>query len=402
MVKKGLIFDSVVLSVLWCLFALNLWLLFTHFHDAAQQFSAQAISIINGRWDVNFYDTQDMVFYQGKTYWHQGVFPSLILIPLLFVFPELPAQGYLQITALFLSMYLSFALARRFLKSVITAQYVMLALCMGSMYVGLWTFTSSWFYAQVIAFCLAMLFVHEWFSARRFLLLGIYASLIYLTRPTALFVLILPVFYVIDLLSRRSRETVASFVSPGIMFAIPVVLCLVFQWYVNFAKFNDPFFNAYKYNNVLEFSNVLRSYGMFSPVHLPMNIYWYFFASVMPVFNADGTFMFPYIRFDTTGLSLLLVAPFFFYSLRTFYFRRSDIYAIWIAVGSCFLMLLSYFGTGWQTFGPRYAMDAMPLLYILTLYAFQKSGLGQNAKLLVLISAGFNTYLLFGYRVFLI
>lgn len=363
------------------------FLFFQNFPTPFIHFADQANSFLSGRLDLTLMDGHDAVIKDGKLYWPQGPFPSVLLMPLIPRIGPWSSQGAVQAILVVALAFLLFRLAR--LKGYVRedALYLAAAFLGGSVFVGLWTDPKSWFFAQVVAVVVSVAVLYEWETSRRLWLVGLGVGLVVATRPLAAGFLLV---FLVSLWRRRVSWTAfAKIILPLICIGAALL------WF-NAIRFGDPLDNGYQTNNLGPDSEPYRAMGIFSLKHLPSNAYWYFLASVEPVTDLvrPARLIPPYVSYNDWGLSILLISPFFLYALRTLRTGEWEERIAWVVIGGTLAMLLLYFNTGWRSFGPRYTADFLPLLYMLLLSAFPGRRLSGWHKTLVVLSVAFNAYLL--------
>ncbi len=350
-----------------------------------QLFSIQAQSFVSGRLDIP--QNLDAVYINGKYYWPQGPFPSLILIPFQLIFSPNFNQIIMQPFLVIILAILLYRLARlkKFLpKSALLLTYVFL---FGSQIIGIITEPCYSFFAHVITLVLLTAILLEFESNKRPVILGLLLSAILSTRPTAGFVFI-PIIYHFYKNSGKDRTiNIASFMSPI------VTTILLLLWF-NQIRFQNPLDNGYAINNIGNYLDVLRKEGIFSIGHIPSNFYYYFLISIQPIIARSTNLVFPFFTYNSVGLSLFIVAPFFLYSLKSLSNKNITIKLYWFAILITLLLLLSYYSPGWVQFGPRFLSDIMPILYLLLLNSFNSSKLSTKHQIIILLSSLINIYLL--------
>jgi len=221
---------------------------------------------------------------------------------------------------------------------------------------------NSWFLSHILTTTCLLLALDESLVTRRNVLLGVWLGAAFLTRVTAVFAL--PYFlYVMWHEGRLNAKTIAQ-CAVGLMPALAF-----FLWY-NFARFGSAFETGYAHAVVGSpaLADAL-SYGLFSPAHIPKNLFALFLATPQPVPGWDAPILqFPYILPSGWGLSIFFTTPVFVYALRA-HLRDARVVGAWLAVVATLIPLLTYYGIGWRQFGYRYALDFYPFLFIPTALA---------------------------------
>lgn len=377
-----LYFLSLLLLILAILGAI---FIFTHnFNTPYQHFTQQAVSFIHGRTDIPQPD-HDASFVNGKYYWVEGPFPSVLLMPFVAISPIIFHQGSLQLLLILVSIFLLIKLSLvkgfNFLNSI----FLSCVFLLGSTVVGLIVDPKSWFYAQVVAITFLLGLIYEFETRRRWWLIGILEGCLIATRPTAGFI----IFYLLIWIALQKSSFRNKF-SQLLQLAIPIGLSLIGLFALNYSRFGNIFDNGYGSNDIGGYLEPLRQMGMFSLSHIPANLYYYFLESVEPVLKNSQNLVFPFIKYNGWGLSFFLVSPFFIYAFK----GLKKYKLLWLVVGITLLNLLTYYAPGWVQFGPRYTADFMPVLFLILLQTLNGK-LTQSQKLIISLSCFFNIYLLF-------
>lgn len=365
------------------LFALNLNTPWEHFSDQSQ-------SYLKGRLDVTplIFDQHDYTLVNGKYYWPQGPFPAVLLMPFQAIFGPNFEQGVMQGILFFTLIVLLYSLL--IVKKIDSQSSIFLicAFIVGSPIVGIIIDPKSWFYAQIVAVVLLLALLLELETNRRWLILGVLEGALIATRPTSGFI-----FLALFILLITQKTNLKPKIKQGLLFFAPIILSAVSLLWFNYLRFGDPLDNGYQTNNVGSFISPLRDIGLFSTQHIPSNFYYYFLISVQP-FKNGAHLIFPYIKYDVWGLSLLLVAPFFIYAFKSLKNLTTYTTLLWITVGITLITQLMYYAPGWYQFGPRYTADFLPILFVLLLYGLNSHKITLTQKIVICLSSLFNLYLL--------
>lgn len=215
------------------------------------------------------------------------------------------------------------------------------------------------------------------------LLAGAFFGLAMLARGI---VILIGLFFLIVFLLRARRaaadsspdgrggwsRTLRVFMPRAVLFGLPILAALGVQGWYNYARFGDV------RNSGLELQiysggnpGLLRKYqqhGLLSPHYLRTNAYYYFLCANFPRGN-DG------LRYhDLEGNSLFLVMPPMLYLFLAWRRARAFALALLAGIVPLLVVLMLYFNTGFSQFGPRYLLDAMPLLILL-------AGIGMRGRL---------------------
>ncbi|MDO8577124.1 MAG: hypothetical protein Q7R82_02150 [Candidatus Daviesbacteria bacterium] len=363
-------------------------LVYTHVPTRnCQLFSIQAQSFIEGRLDIP--KSVDAVFKNGKYYWPQGPFPSIILIPFHLIFGPQFNQTIMQPLLIIILATLLYRLARikNFQpKSSLSLAYAFL---FGSQTVGIITEPCYSYFAHIITIILLTATIIEFESKKRPLIIGILLSAAIATRLSVGLIFIPVIYYYWHLKNPFKQKAITI-----MLFILPVILIAVALLWFNQIRFQNPFDNGYASNNVGDYLNGLRSGGVFSLQHVPSNFYYYFLAPVQPVISKSDNLVFPFLTYSPFGLSFLIVSPFFLYALKTLRYKQTLLRLYWFVIFITLIILLSYYSAGWAQFGPRFLSDIMPMLYLLLLNGLNPPKLSNYQKSFIFLSSLFNIYLI--------
>lgn len=347
------------------------------------QFSQQADSFLAGRLDI--VNQLDTVYVNGKYYWHQQPLPSIILLPFKLFWSKFD-QSNMQIILTILLIILLYRLIKTKNLPLLDNLYLMVVFICGSPILGLILNPSSWYYAQLVAVTLLVGLILEMETKYRPFVMGLSVALIAATRPQALLITIAIIYKLV----KTNHKNILNNLS---IFFLPVAITVFALLWFNYIRFNSIFYNAYQTNQVGGFMSSFRNLGFFSIQHLPTNFYYYFLISVNPVTDqTEANLIFPYITYSAWGISLILIAPFFLYALKTIICKIWEIRIYWIVIGLNLIFLMLYFAPGWVQFGPRYSADFLPLLFLLLLKQLKKP-LSLKQQIIIMVSSVFNLYL---------
>ena len=368
----------------------------------SQQYSLLAQAFIHGH--LNFLQSiggagQDPVFYHGKIYWSEGMFPAILLMPFVYIFSVFHAffyQNYLQWLIALGVWWLVFKLARSLNYTSENSALLAFAFTVCSVFIGVASASASWYFAQVVTTFLLFWSLYEYFTHKEhnWRLIGIICGLSLLTRPTAAPILI---FYLLEAI--RLNKNWPKRIQIFLRLCLPVAGALMLMGLYNFLRFHSPFHTAYKDQVLFPMSLASESQGLFSYVHIPSNLYAFLFSTPTPVLRsaATWTLKFPFIKSNPYGMSIFITSPYFIY-LFTRKFSKFDKQSrnLLIAALISAILILSYFGIGLTQFGYRYSLDFLPELFMvfMIVYKKHKSELSRGMKVLISGSGILNLYLL--------
>jgi hypothetical protein len=218
----------------------------------------------------------------------------------------------------------------------------------------------DWHLAHALALGAMLLALWEFLGRNRPVVVGAFAAMAILSRPTTALTCL---FFVFPLLGRRHLKALRR------LSICPVIAIFLLALY-NVARFGSPV--DFGYSDMLltgEGGRLMETYGQFHAAFVPRNLFWYFIAP--PVVRPDHAF--PWLGFDPRGLSLFIATPALIYCFVGAWrqWRRPIVRHAAFAIGLCLVPLLLYFNTGYWQFGHRFSMDYLPMLLVLVV-----SGMG--------------------------
>jgi hypothetical protein len=392
---REIILFMIPLTLLGTLFILGFSL------EGSQQFSLLAQAFLHGQ--TNFLHPigglgQDPVLYNGKIYWDEGPFPALILLPFVSLFSLFHLfffQGYIKWLLMLGIVYFVYRIARILSYSKEDSWILMFGFTLGSVFVGVAGVSSSWFFAQIVTTFLLLWSLYEFYTRKRWWLLGLICAFMLATRPTAAAIII---FFGLELWALKHRRVtkiklLAALIAP----AIGAVMLLGLY---NFVRFHSALNDGNTYQLLYPASANARAYGIFNPIHIPTNFYSAFLSAPLPVMKSAGSWILkaPYLENNEYGISLFVTSPYMLY----FFTKKWSTYGaparrlLFATAVSC-LGVLSYFGIGLDQFGYRYSLDFFPGLFVVFMIIYKAnhpSSLSRGMKFLLLGSGVINFYLM--------
>jgi hypothetical protein len=369
--------------------------------DGLQQYSRLAGAFLDGRLDLGpgLERIDEPSHYRGRDYLPLGPAPAVLLVPFVAAARALETtflQGWLGFPLAGAACGVAFLLARRLGFSREDAFLLAFAFGLASPFVGVAALPISNYFAHVVVSGCLLLALHEFFGRRRFVWIGVCLGLALGSRlsaglGTAFFLAAIA----LDAapLARKARSAVALLA--------PVAAVAVLLLLYNEARFDDPFETGYAFQQVPDPVQLrARSFGLTSPVHVPGNLYYALLRLPEPVF-AEGTrsvMVFPWLRPDPWGMSLLVTSPWLLILLRL---PRSDAVPR-LLIGTSVLVaggLVFTWSMGYAQFGYRFALDFLPFLWTaLALGVRARHGaLPPGFRALVVASAAVTLWLLLAF-----
>lgn len=375
------------------------FLLVNFFQFTDQQYSLLARSFLEGK--LFFIDVlgghiiYDSVTYGGHYYWPLGPFPSILLMIPVFLFEKINLffyQGYLNFLLSGVIFWLVYIISKKIGFTGRARVWLGFTFIAASSVLGTSLISSSWYIAHTVTLVLILLALYEYYSTRRYYLIGIYFGLVAMTRLTAGLGII---FFILTILFLE-KTNLSIKAKKLFQLSLPFIISLGLLMLYNNMRFNDLFEQGYSSQIISGILANNRDFGLLNLIHLPGNLYYLFLSGPLPVFlNSDVKILkFPFIAMNPWGMSILLTSPYLAY---LFFHRYKDRLAIllWITILVIAIPLLLYYGIGYNQFGYRYALDFWPFLFLLFMLTYKQnnSELSLRIKILFLVSAFFNLYL---------
>ncbi len=266
-----------------------------------------------------------------------------------------------------------------------------------------------WYAAQVVATSLVLLYLLFGLEARRPFLAGCMLALAFMSRPTTL---LLSVMFGVEALrisrrrTRRTDEDVHSEApdesSPGLatawmwlkdvrwgialskiaVFSIPILVVGGIAAWHNYERFGDPLEFGHTYLQIYWRTRIER-WGLFNYHYFGRNLA-VALASV-PWFSAHA----PYITVSRHGLALWVTTPNLLWALWPKQLTAQQV-ALWAGLLPVAIMNLMYQNSGWVQFGYRFALDYLPLAFVLI--ALGRRRFGPLFWCLVIVSVAVNSF----------
>ena len=320
--------------------------------------------------------TADLIFRDGHPYMPFQPFPGLLLMPLVAL------AGLQQAIALESLVNAAITGAGAALAWVLIGRYgvrrsgdrlaLTMLFCFGTV---VWNITERggvWHTAELVAAALTLGALIEARAERpRPWVLGILGGAAFLTRSTMLFAL--PYYAWVAAGSptdaagfRRAIRTGTRPVAE--LTAVVVPFAVATLWYDQ-ARFGSPFETGYGLATLPPFLEALRQQGLFSPVHIAMNLD-YLFLRMPTILPAS-----PWLTPDKLGMSVLFTSPALVVGLRSLADSRQA-RVLGLAGLAVLMPTLLYYGGGWVQFGYRYLVDSIPFWFALCALWAARRGVG--------------------------
>lgn len=346
---------------------LFLLILFTNIGVTTQQhFVFLAKSFLHG--SLSFIDTgfnlSDTSPFNGRYYWPLGPFPAIILMPFVAIFPNF-YQGYISFALAFVNFYLIYQICKRLNIDDKRSLILTLFFCFGSIYAPLVALPASYYFAQVIAASLIIFAIWEFLGKKRYLLIGLAIASSIATRITVLPATIFFLYFLF-------KKPVDS--KKILVFVLPIIIGLIFLGFYNIARFGNFLESGYKLQIVYKDSQIRRESGVFSPVHIPANLFYFLLSGPEPVLTNGHILKPPYLTFNAYGLSIFFLSPILFLFFLADYKKEINIIAAITSVITL-IPILMYYGIGYKQIGYRYALDFFPFVFLIIAQTSRKISL---------------------------
>lgn len=329
-------------------------------------------------------NTIDLSVFEGRYYLYWGPLPALLAVPWVALF----GPGFSDVLQTLFFSALNVGLLALVFKAAVDrgvvqltpAQRALLVLffALGTAYAPITGSGHVWQMAQVqsiLCMFLAYLAALKLENGKAFFFTGLAMSGVLLTRMSAVFVAIFLAWY---LLHRHWRTGARKLLGYCVLGVLPVLVTFLLIGLYNYARFGDFLDNGLAYHLMNPyFAHDYATYGLLNLHFLPENFYY--------------TYLFYPYTFFPFGVtvrcgSLFLLSPLFFYALYGLWKHRREL-APWmlflsILLGNIPVLLLM--GPGSSLFGPRYTLDFILPLLLLTAFGMQRASLRLPALLVVI------------------
>jgi hypothetical protein len=315
--------------------------------------------------------TLDLITYQDRYYLYWPPFPAVVVLPLVVLF----GVGLTDITYTAVFGALTVGLTAKLLNvldetgvaplSVARRALLVLTVAFGSVVLILSPVGKLWFTAQLIGWgcvLIAAIAALHWPDRRGYFLCGLALGCALATRNALLFNGIWLAYYLL----RRDWETPWRERLVRVTLALgPVIVAIALLGWYDWARFGNPLETGLRWHNPSEFFRAdFDRYGVFNLHYLKTNLYYQFWA--YPVFapRAEEPLLDP----QWLGGGLFWMTPTFLAALWAVARRWRDP-LIWTLVLSAIVVYIPIgllMGTGWVTYGPRYLLDLLLPILVLT------------------------------------
>lgn len=351
--------------------AVLFWLASRSFDAGRGDFFYLADAFLHGRtWLESRLGPNDVIPVDGRYYVPFAPFPAIALMPLVaIVGPAIADQLESGINALLAAGGVGLCwwlLGRIGVPRLVDRLW--LAILFGFSTQILWVTTRGgvWHTGHLVATILTFGCLLELWGRRRAWLIGLLAGAAFLTRAPLAFAI---PFYALMLAPELPRPgpVVAGYMTRArraipwrswTWLTIGVAPAIIGFFAYNQVRFGTPLESGYALATLPPFLEAQRERGLFSLVHVPMNIDYFLLHLPSPI---DVP---PFFKPDGLGMSVLLTSPGLLLAFRADWRRARS----WWLAGTTIAVLiptLLYYGGGWLQYGYRYFLDSVPFVMAL-------------------------------------
>lgn len=329
-------------------------------------------SVISGWWDASYYE--------GKYYWPLGIFPSLLILPYVFVYGTSFMQGYISPFLSFASVFILYKIAYKYTKSKYKSLILSTSYIFATAYVMVAFSPVSWYFSHVVAtFCL-LLSIYYVLVENRPLLAGVFFAFAFLTRIT---IVLGVLFYVLNYFFDHK-----DYLKRTLRFLLPVVFGIAVFFTYNYFRFGNMLETGYSHQLLFGELHNTRTQGMWSLRHIPMHLFLMFFKGPTLIME-PGSFMLSKVMPSPLGMSIVFTSPILLFILLADLKKKINITALAGAIPVA-LFLIGTFGLGVFQYGYRFAFDYQPFLFVVLCQVFAKKKMTMLFLLFLVLSVLFN------------
>jgi hypothetical protein len=367
------------------------WLADRGFDAGRGDFFYLADAFLHGRTWLNFQPgPNDVIIIDGRFYVPFAPFPAILFMPLVAVIGAVNADTYeTGIDAILAAAGVGLCwmlLGRIGVRRLVDR--LALTILFGFSTQILWVTTRGgvWHTGQLVATILTFAALIELYGRQRAWLIGLLAGAAFLTRAPLAFAI---PFYALMLEVRPdlpSSEVVGGYVRSiarsarirqWVWLAVGVLPAVVLFFAYNQIRFGSPWESGYGLATLPAFLEHQRGQGLFSIVHIPMNLDYFLFhlPTVIPTF--------PFFKPDGLGMSVLITSPGLLFATQADWRQPR---ARWLLAATIAVLIptLLYYGGGWLQYGYRYFLDSVPFVIALCgLAAVHRGTVGTGWKILI-------------------
>lgn len=295
-------------------------------------------------------------------------------------------QGYLLFFLNVLNIFLLIKIAKHLTGNLTSSLIISFSIVFSTAYLGVALIPWAWYFAQTIGFTLILLALEAYFFNRSYLLVGGYIALAFATRISLIFTVI---FFILNLFYSDLPDKIK--LRKFIMLIIPIIVSFFLLGFYNHARFGNPLETGYSIQSLDGPVGVNRTYGIWSIIHIPTNLYSMFLKMPEPIF-IPGTYIiqFPYLKVDGSGISILFTSSIFIWIIFSNWKELKVRFAAITSLIIIFALSGSFTNGSWQ-YGYRYAIDYYPFVFIVLIYSL-KNGVSYKFLTVAILAFLINLY----------
>ncbi|HEY8313335.1 MAG TPA: hypothetical protein VIG51_04095 [Candidatus Baltobacteraceae bacterium] len=363
-------------------------LVFSHLRSTPyNNYTLFAYALLHGRLWIDWPGAYiDAVLWHGHRYIVNDPLPGFFMLPLVAIFGMAANQTFLAVVLCAIAVGAAWELCERLGCSERTSLWLCAFFLAGTSLAWCSMLGDVWFVAQSSAVCLMTLALAELAGKNRtWLVMLLYAAAI-ASRFTV--VMALPVIAYLTAsgglrASLPARATVHELGRRGAAMAVVLVPAALLWVTYNLVRWGVPWDSGHTI--FFHEDSVGSATGSpFSLANVPYQL-WSLFVQY-PDFS--GTF--PWIRPSFSGVALTWTSP----ALILAFFTRRPLHvvtALWVATLLAAGPNLLYYVNGYAQYGMRHALDFMPFLFVLMIFAARQR-LARWAEILIAYSCIASTY----------
>lgn len=329
-------------------------------HNAWDSYTIQAMAWRDGRLGLGQdYSHLELAVYKGDWYVSFPPFPSVVMLPLTFIFGYDTPNNLLMIAYAVAIACIAYSCLRKVGTSPLASAFLSIFTVWGCNMLWMSTMGGVWFQAQALNMLLLMWMVHAALHNRRVLAYALVALAVG-CRPFSICAAIplFAYFYLKDKADHPDGKFLTLSLRQFKCFILPLAIAVVYMAF-NYARFDNPL--EFGHNYLPEFTE--SEHGQFSFVYLWDNLYNLVIRPVTIASNGKLEF----IQFN--GFMFYIANPMFLIliirAVMDIIRKRMDAMRIVLLASMLlsiiFLCMHKTLG-GWQ-FGARYTVDFLPLAF---------------------------------------
>lgn len=308
--------------------------------------------------------THDLILYQDKYFLYWPPFPAILMLPFVALF----GVGFSDVLFTLLLAVIDVALIAATLQEIDNRGLIALSrfqrgslvifFAFGTMFTPLVPNGKVWFTGQLVSLaCVGLTYwaVLRYRGWKAFLLAGLGMAAAFATRNSVILVGIFPAWF---LLREHWEKRWWHLIKLTAISLTPILIAIISIGLYNLARFGNMLEIGYQFHQMGSmFRPLYGQYGAFNIHYLATNLYYQFIHYPIPWH--EDTLM---------GGSLFLLSPLFFAALWSLWQDRRKLLT-WVLAATIVIAYIPIgllMGTGYAQFGPRYLLDLVIPLLMLT------------------------------------